>query len=182
MSKFINNAYFRKEVDVDNNIEDKVFDNPIKRAQETLRMILGETFYATIQTEFDAGTYDPSATSSHNKTLFDPYIKQYVAWQAYEFWLAKANFNYTRSGVRVHTDESSTVASEKSMGELLRDAKQSSQFYKGLLMSFLKNNEENYPDYDDCNRKTFGTGFHITSISRKNPTSGQIDRKKNNEY
>lgn len=177
MSKFITYAYFRKECDIDNNVEDKVIDNPIKRAQETLRMILSESFYTEINTQFDA-----NSLTTVNTSLFDPYIKQYVAWQAYEYWLEKANFNFTRSGVRVHTDESSEVATDKSMGELLRAAKQTTQLYKGLMMTYLKDNSTNYPLYSDCGSKRFGSGFHITSISRENPTQSQIDNKKNNEY
>ena len=178
MSKLITYAFLRAECDISSNIEDKVLDNPIKQAQETLRMILSEAFYAQIVSQFDAKTL-----SAANTALITPYLKQYIAWQAYEFWLVKANFNATRSGIRVHTDESSTIASSEDMATLLRDAKQKSAFYKGLMMTFLNNNASNYALYTtSCQSNTFGTGMHITSISKKSRTFGKIDREKYNEY
>lgn len=178
MIKLITYAFFRAECDVSNNIDDKALDNPIKQAQETLRMILSEDFYAQITSEFSSRSLSPA-----NLALHDPYLKQYIAWQAYEFWLVKANFNPTRSGIRVHTDESSQVASPEEMATLLRDAKQKSAFYKGLMMTFLSNNSSNYTLYTvSCKSNTFGTGMHITSISNKSKTFSRINREKYNEY
>lgn len=178
MSKLITYAYMRSECDISSNIEDKVLDNPIKQAQETLRMILSEDFYAQIVSQFDSKTL-----SAANNSLWSPYIKQYVAWQAYEFWLVKANFTPTKSGIRIHTDESSQIASSEDMATLLRDAKQKSAFYKGLMMTFLNKNSSNYSLYTvSCKSETFGTGMHITSISKRARTFSKIDREKYNEY
>lgn len=168
----------RSECDISSNIEDKVLDNPIKQAQETLRMILSEAFYAQIISQFDTKTL-----SAVNAALFTPYLKQYIAWQAYEFWLVKANLNETRSGIRIHTDESSQIAPPEDMATLLRYAKQKSAFYKGLMMTFLNKNSSNYSLYTvSCKSETFGTGMHITSISKKPRIFGKINREKYNEY
>lgn len=178
MSKLITFAYLRAECDISNNIEDKILDNPIKQAQETLRMILSEAFYAQVMSQFDSKSLSPA-----NTALLTPYLKQYIAWQAYEFWLVKANFNPTRSGIRVHTDESSQIASAEEMATLLRDAKQKSAFYKGLMITFLNNNASNYSLYTtSCKSNTFGTGMHITSISKSPRTFRSIDREKFNDY
>ena len=178
MSKLITFAYLRAECDISSNIEDKVLDNPIKQAQETLRMILSEAFYAEIVSQFDSKTL-----SAANTALLTPYLKQYIAWQAYEFWAMKANVNPTRSGFRIHADESSQIAPAEDMATVLRSAEQRAAFYKGLMIVFLNKNSSNYALYTpSCRSNTFGTGMHITSISKKPRTFRSINREKYNDY
>ena len=165
MTKLINYQYLRLEVDISQNVPDKELDNPIKRAQEMLEMLIGDDLYAEIVSEFDA-----NSLSAANTTLFN-YIKKFLAWQAYQFWLPKANFKDTRSGFRVMREDNSDAATEKDMATLIRDIKMWAQTQKEKLVQFLDDNCSTYPLYE-CNcgkNKRTGTGFHITSVGKKHP-------------
>ena len=162
MTKLINYQYLRLEVDISQNVPDKELDNPIKRAQEMLEMLIGDDLYAEIVYEFDA-----NALSAANTTLFN-YIKKFLAWQAYQFWLPKANFKDTRSGFRVMREDNSDAATEKDMATLIRDIKMWAQTQKEKLVQFLDDNCTTYPLYE-CNcgkNKRIGTGFHITPVGK----------------
>ena len=163
MSKIINYQYLRNEVDISQNIPDKELDSPIKRAQEMLAMVIGDDLY----NELDSQNTQPPTFSAANTTLL-PYVKKFLAWQAYQFWLPKANLKDTKSGLRVMSEDNSVAASDKQMAELIRDAKMWAQTQKEKLVQFLDDNYDNYPLYDyQCNStKRTGTGFHITSVGK----------------
>jgi hypothetical protein len=159
MIKIINYQYLRNECDVSQNVPDKELDNPIKRSHEMFEMLIGNALY----TEF-VGQY-PSSFSAAN-TLLLPYVQKFLAWQAYQFWIPKANLKDTKSGFRVMQEDNSIAADPKQMAELIRDAKMWAQTQKEKLVQFLEDNYESYPLYDyECNyKKRTGTGFHITSV------------------
>ncbi len=179
MAKLISYAYMRKETDISQNIEDKYLDHPIKLAQTQLQFELGQFFYAELVAQNDA-----SSMTAANTALYDPYIKEFLAWQAYQFWAPKANIYETKTGFRTFTEENSTVASDKAMGELLRIAKQQTELKKGVMLGFLKSsqslNKSAYPLYKNSCRTSSGGGFHITAISKTDNTYLKIDRERYN--
>ena len=162
--KLINYQYLRNECDVSQNVPDKELDNPIKRAQEMLEMIIGDEFYAEIEMQFNT---TPQSFSETNTTLL-PYVKKFLAWQAYQFWIPKANFKDTRAGFRILREDNSDAASEKDMATLIRDVKMWAQTQKEKMTSFLDEHHEDYPlwGYKCGPNKRTGTGFHITSVGR----------------
>jgi hypothetical protein len=164
MAKLINYQYLRQETDISQNVPDAELDNPIKRSQEMLEMVIGNALH----TELDGQT--PNFTGA-NITLA-PHVKKFLAWQAYSFWLPKANFKSALSGIRVHTEENSEPASDAQMATLIRDAKSWCQTQKEKLVQFLEDNHTDYPLYDyNCgtNKRT-GTGFHITAVGTHGPS------------
>jgi hypothetical protein len=159
LDKLITYAYLCEECELPTNIPNEEFEHKIYRAQEILRMLIGDEFYQDFLTNYKANTL-----SSAYLTL-QPYINQFVAWQTHEFWVIKANFKATRSGIRVHSEENSTVASDPAMAALIRDAKQQSQFYKNILVDYLGNHRDVYELYHACchNNKT-GNSFKISAV------------------
>jgi hypothetical protein len=161
MTKLINYQYLRNECDISQNVPDKELDNPIKRAQEMLEMIIGTDLYDEIVSQF------PNSFTAANTTLFT-YVKKFLAWQAYQFWIPKANFKDTRSGFRVMVEDNSVAATEKDMATLIRDVKSWAQTQKEKLVQFLEDNYTDYPLYDylcSTNNRT-GTGFHISAVGK----------------
>ncbi len=162
LDKLISYAYLKEEVDIPQNIEDAELEHKIYRAQEMLRMIIGDEFYQDFLINYKANTLSSAYTTVY------PYIKQFVAWQANEYWTVKANFKPTRSGFRVHSEENSVVASDIQMGTLIKDAKQQAQYYKMLLVDFLKGRCGEYPLYSAyCNSELTGNSFHISAVKNK---------------
>ena len=158
MAKLINYQYLRTEVDITQNVDDDELDNPIKRSEEMLEMVIGTALYNELVTQ------NPNFSTT-NATLY-PYVKKFLAWQAYQFWLPKANFKSHNSGIRVHREDNSDPASDAQMATLIRDAKMWCQTQKEKLVSYLETNHDSYPLYDFfCNsQKRTGTGFHITAV------------------
>lgn len=160
MAKLINYQYLRTEVDISQNVADQELDNPIKRAQEMLSMIIGEDLYNELVSQH------PNYTGSNVALMAK--IKPFLAWQAYQFWLPKANFKSHKSGIRVHREDNSDPASDGQMATLIADAKRWTQTKKEQIIQYLEDNHESFPLYDyhcNTNRRT-GTGFHITAIGK----------------
>jgi hypothetical protein len=162
LDKLITYAYLREQVDISQNIPDDELEHPIFRGQEMLRMLMGDEFYQDFLTNYKANTMSAAYT-----TLF-PYIKQFVAWQSYQFWSVKANFKPTRAGFRVHTEANSQPASDAQLAIIIKDAKLQAEYYKSLMVSFLKGHASDYPLYSDaCGTKLTGNSFHISAVKKK---------------
>lgn len=167
MAKLINYQYLKLETDISQNVPESELDNPIKRSQEMLEMIIGASLVAEIVSQ------NPNTLTAVNATLMT-YIKPFLAWQAYQFWLPKANFKTHASGVRVHEEDNSRAANEAEMANLIRDAKMWCQTKKEKLVSFLEDNCATYPLYDcECgSTNRTGTGFHITGVGKHSKGCG----------
>lgn len=161
MAKLINYQYLKLETDISQNVPETELDNPIKRSQEMLEMVIGTDLYNEIISQY------PNSFTAANTTLMT-YIKPFLAWQGYQFWLPKANFKTHASGLRVHEEDNSRSATDAEMANLIRDAKMWCQTKKEKLVQFLEDNCSTYPLYD-CNcgsTKRTGTGFHITGVGK----------------
>lgn len=160
--KLITYAYLRKETNISQNIPDSELEHPIERAQETLKMLICLEFYNEIETQQCA-----------NIDTLNIYIKKFLAWQSYQYWIIHANFKTTASGIRVYTEDNSVVVNEAQMATLMRDAKEQVQFYKEHLVKYLDNNRDFYPLYcGACTNSNTGNGFGITSIGSKRKHCG----------
>lgn len=161
LDKLITFAYLKQEVDIPQSVEDTAFDHKIYTAQETLRMLMGDEFYQDFKNWYKNNLSNSAYTSLYS------YVKQYVAWQAYEGWVITANFNPTRSGFRVHTEANSVVATDIQMATIIKDAKQKSQYYKMLMVDFLDNHYAEYPLYSrNCGKNLNGNTFRISAVKK----------------
>ena len=159
--KLITYAYLREECDLPQNLDDSAVERHIYAAQEMLRADIGDGFYQDFLANSIAGTL-----SIVYNSLFNPYMKQFIAWKANEYWTVKANFNMTRAGFRVHSEENSVVATDTQMAEIIKDAKYKASFYKNLMLDYLDNHSTDYPLYNSCHSKK-SNGFGITVIRKK---------------
>lgn len=163
IDKLITFAYLRQEIDIPQNIHDQEFDHKIYRAQERLRMLMGDEFYQDFLTKYKAGTLSASYQS-----LYNPFIKQFIAWQTCQYWTLEANFKPTRSGFRVHTEENSVIATDIQMSMILKDRKQQAEYYTNLLVDFLNNHASDYPLYKNkCGHNLAGNSFHISAVKNR---------------
>lgn len=164
--RLITFAYLRDELDLPQNIPSDEFDGKIKKAQERLRLLMGDGFYQDFIAVYQASTKNNPLTGAY-ASLYNPYMKQFVAHQTYVYWTLETNFKPTRSGIRVHSEENSEAASDAQMSMLLKDRKQTAEYYARLLTDFMDNHAEDYPLYNrNCQRST-GNAFHISAVRRK---------------
>ncbi len=162
LDKLIDYPYFKEEVDIPQTIDDAAIEKKIYKAQETLRMLMGDEFYQDYKANYIADTITGAYLS------LQPYIDQYIAHQAYEFYTIQANFSPTRAGFRVHTEDNSVVASDVQMATIIKDAKERAQYYKRLLVDHMDKYSANYPLYNvNCSTGNIGNTFHITAVTKK---------------
>lgn len=162
LDKLITYAFLRDQVDISQNIPDDELEHPIFRGQEMVRMLMGDEFYQDFLTHYKANTL-----STVYLTLY-PYIKQFVAWQAYQFWSVKANFKATRSGWRVHSEANSVATSDAQLAIIIKDAKLQAEYYKTLMVDFLKGHASDYRLYQNsCGGDLTGNSFHISAVKKK---------------
>ena len=178
MSKLITAAYLKAECDIETNIANADLDNPIKWAQDRLRFLLGKRFYDEIISQ---GTSTPTAFSAENSALFDPFVKQFLAWQAHEFYVIKATAIRKRTGLRTFVDETDEAASSEIVNLHIKNAKEQTQFYKGEMINYIlqQQNQDSsaFPLYEaDCNNVRFGTGFGITGVTKIDTSQNDIGR------
>jgi hypothetical protein len=160
--KLITYAYLREECDIPDLIREDELEHPIYKAQETLRMLMGDEFYQDFLLNFK------NATLSAVYLLIQTYINQYVAWQANEFWTVKANFKVHASGFRVHNEPNSTPATDVQMAAIIKDAKAQAQYYKKLFVDYLNGHYSDYPLYNyACGKNLTGNSFHISAVKNK---------------
>lgn len=178
MTKIITNAYFRVETDISQSVEDSVLDRKVKKAQDQLEFIIGRNFYAELVSQ---AITNPVSFTPNNLAFFDPYVKQYLAWQAYEYYIVRANTYETRMGIRIYKEDNSDAASDKTIGEMVARAKEDSQFYKGKMINFLLESQKvtagSYPLYTDKCGEKMGPGFQITAINGRSNKYERINIK-----
>lgn len=164
LDKLITFAYLKQECDLPQNLPDDEFEHKIYRAQEMLRMLMGDAFYQDFVNAYKAGPF-----SATYEALYNPYLKQFIAWQTNEFWTIKANFKVNRSGFRVHSEDNSVVASDEQMGPIIKDAKQQAYYYKKLFVGYLNAHASDYPLYaQGCNTSSkTGNSMHISAVKNK---------------
>ena len=124
----------KEETDISDSVDNKKLDYPIKNASDRLRALIRPSFYDQLVSQV---TTTPQTLTTANSSFFNPYVKQYLAWQAYEFYIIKANTFESRTGVRIFKEENSEPASDKLMGEQIAMAKRQTQFYKETMINFL---------------------------------------------
>lgn len=162
LTKLIDYAYLKEETDLPQNLDNDDLEKKIYRAQETLRMLMGDAFYQDYISQY------PSFTTSSYSTVY-PYVKQYLAHQTFEHYVVMANYKPTRSGFRVHSEENSVVVTDVQMSIIIKDAKQQTQQYKNLLVDYLNGHAADFPLYSQrCNTNLTGNGFHISAVKNKN--------------
>lgn len=161
IDKLVTYAYMREQCDLPDVIRDEELEHKIYQAQETLRMIFGDSFYQDFLTKFKADTFNAAETTIYS------YVKQFVAWQAHQYWVLKANFKIHAGGFRVHSEPNSTPATDTQMAMILKDAKYKADYYKTLLVDYLNGHYSDYPLYDyKCVART-GNAFHISAVKNK---------------
>lgn len=161
--KLIDNAYMKGEVDMPQSVDNEKIDHKIYRAQETLRMLWGDEMHQSYLTAYNSGPLTGAYLAVY------AYVKQYLAWQAYEHFTVTGNFDITRGGFRVYTEDNSVIASDAQMAMIIKDAKQQAQYYKNLLVGYLDGHSADFPLYNvSCGTKNLsGNTFHISAVSNK---------------
>lgn len=157
--------YLNEACYLSDNIDEKKFKMVLKIAQEDLSDILGPEFYAQIETQ-----YDPSSDtfSTANATLYEDYLKDYLAWSTYYRFLGFSQSDSTPTGEREHLDENSVILDDVKLLGKSENVRNMMQRYKNKIINYLKLQQDisslNFPLWKGCQGDNFSWG--ISGIER----------------
>lgn len=147
------------------NIDEKKFKMCLKIAQEDLRDVLGAEFYAEVETQY-APANDTFTTA--NATLYEDYIKDFLAWATYHRFLGFSQSESTPTGERSFTDDSSTILTDLALNAKEKNVKNMVTRYKDRMVNYMRLQQTilstNFPLWDDKCVTDFGWG--ISGIER----------------
>lgn len=147
------------------NNPDKKYKMALKLAQDQLKSILGREFYEEIETQYDAQV---DTLTTANDALYEGYIKDYLAWQTYLFYLAFSQADDTPTGLREFTEENSSLISDIKLSARERNIEAQMQFYKGAMINFLREAQANdstaYPLWTYCTTTEMSWGISGVSL------------------
>jgi hypothetical protein len=173
MTQLIPISYLNESCFLSSNTDEKKYSICLKDAQMDLEDILGQQFYAEIETQ-----YDEETLTADNDTLYEDYIKDYLAWRTYFHYLKFANIEATPSGIREFSEENSTLVNDVKMYSLEKNVLEKVNRYKYRLINFLKlqqsNDSTKYPLWRDSCKEEMS--FAITSVDKKSDRMIRVNK------
>lgn len=165
MTDWIPIAYLNEACFLSLNTDDKKYRMCLEMSQDDLKDELGREFFDEIEGQIEANTL---SADTDNNTLYEDHIKKFLAWQTYYNYLKFANVDATPSGIRVHNDENSDIASDIQMYSLEKNVKGRAIFCKNQMINFLKesqlNDSDKYPLWKDKCKEQMS--FSITAVDK----------------
>jgi hypothetical protein len=158
-------AYLNEACYLSLNIDEKKFKMVLKIAQEDLEEILGAEFYDQIETQYEpsGGTF-----TSANETLYEDYLKDYLAWAAYHRFLGFSQSDSTPTGERAFNDENSTLLADIALESKEKNVLKMVARYKNRIINYLELEQSKdstaFPLWEGCKKGSFGWG--ISGIER----------------
>lgn len=141
-------AYIQEICLISDNINEKKIRVALEMAQEDLEDTLGREFYDQIKAQYEAGTL-----TANNTSLYDPYIKKYLAWQAYFYFMGNAQHDSTPTGFRNFNDENSSLITDVNLYAQEKKIRERADRHKSKMINFLKeaqaNDSTKYPLWED---------------------------------
>lgn len=173
-------AYIQQTCFLSQNIPLEKLNIALEMAKDDLKEILGSSFYNELVSQYDSPPV-PNGFSTPNLAVYDPYIKRFLAWQAYFYFLIFGNQDSTPTGFRSFTDENSSILDDVSMYSLEKNVRGQAMKYRYKMIDFLnqakKTDHTSYPYYHETCKTEFS--FAITSVHGKDDTQFRVNRALN---
>lgn len=159
-------SYLNEACALSLNTDEKKYKMILKLAQDKLKEVIGPELYQEIEDQ-----YDPSADtlSTDNDSLYEDYIKDFLAWQSFFYSLMFSQSASTPTGEREFIDENSLIISDIKLASREKNVLGIANDYKNKLVNFLKleqsKDSTKYPKYTNvCSGDEFS--FAISSVSK----------------
>jgi hypothetical protein len=173
MTALIPISYLNEACFLSLNDDEKKYNMVLKIAQDDLSDLLGSEFYDEIVAQFSANSF-----TSDNETLYEDYIKDFLAWQTYYKYLKFVNVSATPTGIRTFNDDNSSIANDVQMFSLEKNVLAEANKYKYKIVNFLNlaqsKDSSKYPLWSDGCREYMS--FAITAIDKKSDAMIKVNR------
>lgn len=154
------------------NHNEKKLKMALKIAQDNLKQVLGPEFYEEIETQY-ASTF-----TTANDTLYEDYIKNYLAWQTYFYHLKYSQADDTPTGVRQFKEDNSDILSDIKLTSFEKNVGQQANFYKNEMINYLKNEQDKvstaFPLWVEVCNESFSFGF--SSVGGESDATFKINK------
>lgn len=165
-------SYLNEACFLSNNIDEKKFKPSLREAQDDLLGILGPEFYEQIESQY------PSTLSADNTTLYDGYIKDFLAWDTYLYSIGFSQSESTPTGEREFKDDNSDLLTSVNLSAKERNIARRADRYKNKIINFLRlsidKDSTKYPLWvDQCQPESL---WGISSIAAKSDKLFQINK------
>lgn len=161
------------------NVDEKKYKMVLKLAQDQLKTLLGPEFYEEIETQYDPVS---DTFTSANDTLYEDYIKDFLAWETYKNYLAFAQSDSTPSGVRQFREEHSDILSDVKLSALEHNVAEKANYYANQMINFLRlaqsRDSTAYSLWTDCVKREMSWG--ISGVAASNDKSFTVYQAVNN--
>lgn len=168
-------AYLNEACALSLNTDEKKYKMVLRLAQTNLRDVLGAEFYDEIETQYAVAG---DTLSADNSTLYEDYIKDYLAWQTYFYHLKFSQSTSTPTGEREFEDANSNILSDIKLASLEKNVLEQANHYKYAMINFL-----NLEQSKDATKYTLWHGsckaefgFAISSISKSSDDIVSLNR------
>lgn len=179
MNLIIEIPYIMHVCQLSHNIAQDVLSIHIKEAQEDLQDVLGGEFYEEIASQYAAQTL-----SADNQTLYDDYVKDFLAWKTYHDYLGFSQSASTPTGERSFNDENSTLLVDVALYSKEKNIREKAVKKKFRLINYLRNERSKdstkFPKWVDTCKEEMS--FAITSVSRDSRKDNFISVNKSNTF
>jgi len=158
-------AYLNEACFLSLNIDEKKYKMVLKLAQEDLEDVLGGEFYSEIETQYEpsGGTFTPA-----NETLYEDYLKDFLAWATYHRYLGFSQSESTPTGERSFNDENSTLLEDLRLHSKEKNVREMVARYKNRIINYIENEQDKvstaFPLWKGCKKGDFSWG--ISGIER----------------
>ena len=128
---------------IDQNIDDKLIEFSIDKAQEIrILEILGSELYNTLSTKILNNTI-----GGYYQTLLDIYIsKALIEWTVFYLY-TDAAYRFTNKSVVKRTNDNTMNVEDGTIRDLKRHQKSIAEFYSNRIVEFLTNNQNQFPEW-----------------------------------
>lgn len=163
MRQLLELSYLTEACSLSGKVDEGKYKANLKLAEKELRHVLGSEFFSEIQTQYDTETL-----TTANNTLYKDYIKDFLAWQTYFFYLGFAQSASTPTGIREFNDDNSSVIADVKLYSLEKNVRKQAVDYKYEIINYLrlerKKDVTAFPKWVDICKEEFS--FAISGITR----------------
>jgi hypothetical protein len=158
-------SYLNEACKLSGNIDEKDYKIFLKVAQFDLSDILGQEFYEQIETQYQPAN-DTFTTA--NATLYEDYLKDYLAWSTYHRYLGFSQSQSTPTGERLFNDENSNLLVDIALAAKEKNVLGMVKMYQNRIVNYIENEQSKvstaFPLWNGCKEGNYG--FSITGIER----------------
>jgi hypothetical protein len=173
MAYLLSHSYATEFAGISQNLLIAKFNQYLLAAQEDLRDILQREFYEQIESQYPA-----FSGASDNQTLYNDYIRNFLAWRVRLESIAFGDVDNTPTGEREFNDENSSLLTDVKKFSLEKNIRNKVTLYRNRIINYIKEQQSNdstkFPLWEDSCKEEMS--FAITAIDKRSDATFKINK------